>query len=82
MCADRSDEQTVIVTMANTLTRSAEDAALISLALIDFLQHDPRPTCVVDMATAYIAYRNVSLERLPTGTWNLVGPLSRVDIDP
>ncbi|KAG9868872.1 histidine kinase, partial [Aureobasidium melanogenum] len=51
--------------------RTTKDAALGELGLVDFLQHDPRPTCIVDTAAGYIAYRNPALERLLAGAWNL-----------
>ena len=72
MSVSDSDEKTAIVTTANTPIRSAKDAALISLALVDFFQHDTRLTCILDTAAAYIAYRNAALKRLFAGTFNLV----------
>ncbi|KAH0358545.1 hypothetical protein KCU89_g19515, partial [Aureobasidium melanogenum] len=60
-----------VLSTATMPIRTAKDAALADLGLVDFLQHDPRPTCIVDTAAAYIAYRNPALERLLAGTWNL-----------
>ncbi|CAD0110911.1 unnamed protein product [Aureobasidium uvarum] len=64
-----SDDQTL--TTANMPIRTSKDAALDQLGLVDFLRHDTRPTCIVDTAAGYIAYRNPALERLLAGTWNL-----------
>ncbi|KAH0331740.1 histidine kinase, partial [Aureobasidium melanogenum] len=64
-----SDER--VLSTANMPIRTTKDAALAELGLVDFLQHDPRPTCIVDTAAGYIAYRNPALERLLAGHWNL-----------
>lgn len=60
-----------VLTTANMPIRTVKDAALGELGLVDFLQHDPRPTCIVDTTAGYIAYRNPALERLLAGAWDL-----------
>ncbi|KAG9568136.1 histidine kinase, partial [Aureobasidium melanogenum] len=64
-----SDDQ--VLSTANMPIRTAKDAALGEVGLVDFLQDDPRPTCIVDTTAGYIAYRNPALERLLAGAWNL-----------
>ncbi|KAI5270631.1 hypothetical protein E4T47_05965 [Aureobasidium subglaciale] len=62
------------LTTANMPIRTAKDAALQSLQLVDFLQHDSRPTFILDTTDAdraYIAYRNPVLERLLGAAWNI-----------
>ncbi|KAI4726172.1 hypothetical protein E4T49_06067 [Aureobasidium sp. EXF-10728] len=69
LSSNGSDDQ--LLTTANMPIRTSKDSALDHLGLVDFLQHDPRPTCIVDTAAGYIAYRNPALERLLASAWNL-----------
>jgi len=71
MTPNGSDEQTL--TTANMPIRSAKDQQAVDLStltLVDFLQYDSRPTCILDTTTGYIVYRNSALERLLAATWD------------
>lgn len=62
-------------TPATMPVRAAQDEALKSLALVDFLADDARPTFILDISDAEgssIAYRNPALERLLGDTLNPV----------
>lgn len=53
--------------------RTAQDAALRDLALVDYFAHDPRPTLILDTSDTernHVAYRNPALERLIGSTWS------------
>lgn len=67
MTPNGSDEQTL--TTANMAIRTAASAQP-TLSLVDFLQHDTRPTCILDTTTSYIVYRNPALDRLLAGAWH------------
>jgi PAS domain S-box-containing protein len=72
--ANNSDEQTL--TTANVPIRTIHNQQVIDLSdlsdlsLVSFLQHDTRPTCIIDTRNNRIAYRNPALDRLLSGTWN------------
>jgi hypothetical protein len=70
--SNNSEEQTLTTT--NVPIRTARDhqaGDLSNLSLVDFLQDDPRLTCIIDTTLGFIAYCNPALERLLASTWNL-----------
>lgn len=71
MTPNGSDEQTLTTAnMPIRTTREQQAIAQSTLSLVDFLQHDPRPTCILDTTAGYLVYRNPALDQLLAGTWD------------